>query len=51
MGYSGNVIHFVADKLLTASIKDIEHIDRDAVLATYKISGPSQKGQLIGQWP
>ena len=43
MGYSGNVIHFVADKWLTPSIKDIEHIDRDAVSATYKISGSSQK--------
>ena len=43
MGYSGNVIHFVADKWLTLSVKDIEHIDRDAVSTTYKISGPSQK--------
>ena len=43
MRYSGNVIHFVADKWLTPSIKDIEHIDRDAVSTTYKISGPSQK--------
>ena len=42
MGYSRNVIHFVAGKSLTPSIKDIEHIDRDAVSATYKISGPSQ---------
>ena len=43
MRYSGSVIHFAADKLLTPSIKDIEPIDRDAVLITYKISGPSQK--------
>ena len=43
MGYSGNVIHFVADKWLTPSIKDIEHIDQDAVSTTYKISEPSQK--------
>ena len=43
MRYSGNVIHFVADKWLTPSIKDIEHIDRDAVSTTYKINGPSQK--------
>ena len=28
---------------MTPSIKDIEHIDRDAVSTTYKISGPSQK--------
>ena len=31
MGYSGNVIHFAADKWLTPSIKDIKHINRDAV--------------------
>ena len=43
MGYSGNVMNFVADKSLTLSIKDIQHIDRYAVSATYKISGPSQK--------
>ena len=43
MGYSGNVINFVADKWLTPSIKDIEHIDQDAVSTTYKISEPSQK--------
>ena len=43
MVYSGNVIYFVADKLLTLLIKDMEHIDRDAVSTTYKISGPSQK--------
>ena len=45
MRYSGNIniIHFVADKWLTPSIKDIEHIDRDALSTTYKISGPSQK--------
>ena len=43
MRYSGNIIHFVADKWLTPSIKDIEHIDRDAVSTTYKISEPSQK--------
>ena len=43
MGCSGNVIHFVADKWLTPSTKDIEHIDRDAVLITCKIGGPSQK--------
>ena len=43
MRYSENIIHFVADKWLTPSIEDIEHIDRDAVSATYKISGPSQK--------
>ena len=47
----GNVIHFVADKWLTSSIKDIEHIAPNAVSTTYKISGPSQKDQLIGQWP
>ena len=28
---------------MTPSIKDIEHIDRDALSTTYKISGPSQK--------
>ena len=27
MGYSENVIHFVADKLKNLSIKDIEHVD------------------------
>ena len=43
MGYSGNVIHFVADKWLTPSIKNIEHIDQDAVSITCKISGLSQK--------
>ena len=43
MRYSGNIIHFVADKWLTLSIKYIEHIDRDPVSTTYKISGPSQK--------
>ena len=43
MVYSGNVIHFFAAKLLTLLIKDMEHIDRDAVSTTYKISGPSQK--------
>ena len=43
MRYSGNIIHFVADKWLAPSIKDTEHIDRDAVSSTYKISGPSQK--------
>ena len=43
MRYSENIIHFVADKWLTPSIEDIEHIDRDAVSAAYKISGPSQK--------
>ena len=47
----GNVIHFVADKWLTSSIKDIEHIAPNAVSTTYKISRPSQKDQLIGQWP
>ena len=31
MGYSGDVIHFAADKWLTPSVKDIEHIDQDAV--------------------
>ena len=36
-------IRFLANKSLTPSVKDIEHIDRDAVLATYKISGASQK--------
>ena len=30
-GYSGNEIHFVADKWLAPSIKDIKHINRDAV--------------------
>ena len=45
MGYSGNVIHFVADKLLTPSIKNIEQIDRDTVSTIYKISGSSQKRQ------
>ena len=30
-GYSGNVIHFFADKWLIPSIKDIKHINRDAV--------------------
>ena len=43
MGYSGNVIHVVADKWLTPSIKNIEHIDQDTVSITYKISGLSQK--------
>ena len=43
MRYSGNIIHFIANKWLTPSIKDIKHIDRDAVSTTYKISGPSQK--------
>ena len=43
VGYSGNVIHFVADKLLTPSIKNIEQIDRDTVSTIYKISGSSQK--------
>ena len=43
MRYSGNIIHFVADKWLTPSITNIEYIDRDAVSTTYKISGPSQK--------
>ena len=43
MRYSGNIIHFVVDKWLAPSIKDTEHIDRDAVSSTYKISGPSQK--------
>ena len=43
IGYSGNVIHFVADKRLTPSIKDIEHTDRDTVSTTYKIMGPSQE--------
>ena len=43
MGYSGNVMNFVADKSLTPSIKDIQHIDRYTVWATNKISGPSQK--------
>ena len=43
MVYSGNVIHFFAAKLLTLLIKDMEHIDRDAVSTTHKISGPSQK--------
>ena len=42
MGYSRKVIHFVVDKSLTPSIKDIEHIDGDAVSTSYKISGPSQ---------
>ena len=28
---------------MTLSVQDIEHIDRDAVSTTYKISGPSQK--------
>ena len=45
LGYSGNVIHFVADKSLTPSIKDIEQIDRDTVSTIYKISGSSQKRQ------
>ena len=43
MGYSGNVIHFVADKWFTPSIKDIEHIDREVLSIMYKINGPSQK--------
>ena len=43
MGYSGNVIHFVADNWLTPSVKDIEHVDWDAVSTTYKISKTSQK--------
>ena len=43
MGYSSNVIHFVADKWFTRSIKDKEHINRDTVSTTYKISRPSQK--------
>ena len=43
MGYSGNVIYFVADKWLTPSITNIEHIEQDAVWTTYKISEPSQK--------
>ena len=43
IGYSGNVIYFVVDKWLNPSITDIEHIDRDAVWNTYKISEPSQK--------
>ena len=43
IGYSGNLIHFVTDKWLTLSIKDIEYIDGDAVSTTYKISGPSQE--------
>ena len=43
MRYSGNIIHFIANKWLTPSIKDIEHIERDAVSTTYTISGPSQK--------
>ena len=41
IGYSGTVIHFVADKWLTSSIKDIEHIGRDVASTTCKISGPS----------
>ena len=43
MRYSRNVIDFVAEKWLTPSIKDIEHIDQDAVLTMYQVSGPSQK--------
>ena len=42
MCYGGIVIYFVADKWLTPSIKDIEHIDRDATSTTHEISGPSQ---------
>ena len=45
--FSGNVIHFVADILLL-SIKNVEHIDREAVSTTYKISGPSQKRPTDG---
>ena len=36
MGLSGNVIHFVADKWLTPSIKDIEHIDQVVVSTIVK---------------
>ena len=43
MGCSGNIIDFAADKCLTPSIKDIEHIDRNAVSTIYKISGLVQK--------
>ena len=43
MGCSGNIIDFAADKWLTPSIKDIEHIDRNAVSTIYKISGLVQK--------
>lgn len=43
MGYTSNGIHFIADKWFTRSIKDKEHINRDAVSTTYKVSGPSQK--------
>ena len=45
--FSGNVIHFVADILLL-SIENVEHIDREAVSTTYKISGPSQKRPTDG---
>ena len=43
MGYSGNEIHFVADKWLTPSIKDIEHTDRGAISTACEISVPPQK--------
>ena len=36
MGLSGNVIHFVADKWLTPSIKDIERIDQVVVSTIVK---------------
>ena len=50
MRYSENIIHFVADKWLTPSIEDIEHIDRDAVSAAFKLVDHLKKDQLIGQW-
>ena len=43
MDYSWNVIHFVADKWLTPSIKAIGHRDQDTISTTYQISGPSQE--------
>ena len=43
MGYSGNEIHFAADKWLTPSIKDIEHTDRSAISTACEISVPPQK--------
>ena len=43
MGYSGNEIHFAADKWLTPSIKDIEHTDRGAISTACEISVPPQK--------
>ena len=51
MGYSGNVIHVVADKWLTPSIKNIEHIDQDAYRLHIKLVDYPKKDQLIGQWP